>query len=311
MKTSCNALKPDVREVELPQGADADKKRPLTMEMVYTREELSRHMRYMGALREGIFHMLRDIDSMELELDAAQMHLKKTQIQLMHSSRLKALGELSAGLAHEINQPLTVIMGLSQNLLQKCAPEDPDFEKLQLVADAAKRMDNIIKHLRIFSRNEDGAPRKEPVDINSVIRSAFLILSDTLASSAINVEMNLSGVPLIRGSAARLEQVVVNLVTNARDVMPQGGTLEMTTQTLEKDGANFVMMSVSDTGCGIPDEIRDNIFEPFFTSKKTGEGTGLGLSISSAITSEHQGTISFESTHGKGTTFHVTFPALT
>ncbi|MBI5888368.1 MAG: hypothetical protein HZB82_06635 [Deltaproteobacteria bacterium] len=304
MKTSCNALKSGVKE------SSAYKKRPLTMEMVYTREELSRHMRYISALREGIFHMLRDIDGMELELDAAQMRLKKTQIQLMHSSRLKALGELSAGLAHEINQPLTVIMGLSQNLLQKCAPEDPDYEKLQLIAEAAKRTDKIIKHLRIFSRNEDGTPRREPVDINGVIRSAFLILSDTLASSAINVEMNLSDVPLVRGSATRLEQVVVNLVTNARDVMPQGGTLGMTTQTLEKDGANFVMMSVSDTGCGIPDEIRDNIFEPFFTSKKTGEGTGLGLSISSAIINEHQGAISFESTYGKGTTFHVTFPAL-
>lgn len=299
METSYNALKPDARHTANKKSA-----------AVPSSEELSRQMRYTGALKDGIFHMLRNIDSMEVELDTTQMRLKKTQTQLMHSAKLKTLGELSAGLAHEINHPLTVIMGLSQNLLHGSSPDDPDFEKLQLIAAAARKMDLIIKHLRIFSRSEDNGLLKEPVDINNVIRSAFLILSYALASSAIQVRMNLSSVPPVNGSATRLEQVVINLVTNARDVMPNGGTLEVTTQALEKNNATFVRMSVSDTGCGIPDDIKERIFEQFFTSKKAGTGTGLGLSISSAIISEHMGAIFFESTAGKGTTFHVTFPAL-
>ncbi len=292
------------------EDADVEKKEPTAQEMDYAKEEHSRRVDYISALSDGVFQMLRDIDGMELELDRARLILKKTQAQLAQSSRLKALGELAAGLAHEINQPLTVIRGLSQHLLNLSMPEDPDFKKLKLLAEAAKRMEAIISHLRVFSRGDGDAPRMEPVDINRVIDSAFVMLGGILANGSVKTVMNLSDVPPIRGCPARLEQVVVNLVTNARDAMPKGGEIKVATKTFERDGVRFVRMSVSDTGCGITEEIRNRIFDPFFTSKRPGEGTGLGLSISSAIITEHNGDISCESTPGKGATFHVTLPAI-
>jgi signal transduction histidine kinase len=143
-----------------------------------------------------------------------------------------------------------------------------------------------------------------------VVKDAFLILNDHLLSHSIETILSLTPVPVALGNPNRLEQVVINLVTNARDAMPQGGVLTVSTKEEAKDGNPFIRLTVKDSGYGIPEEIIGKVFDPFFTTKETGKGTGLGLSISMGIVREHKGDIKIESVKGFGSSFHVLIPAL-
>lgn len=277
-------------------------------ELKAAKEELNRRNAYLDDFREGVLRMLRDLDSSEKELGDAYEKLKDTQAQLIQSSKMTALGELAAGVAHELNQPLTVIKGLAENLLRTIGAQSPQYEKMKLIVEASKKMDLVIRHLRIFSRSDP--PSLSPVDLNKVIKDAFVIVNDLLLTHSIEVNLNLSTLPLVLGSSNRLEQVVINLVTNAKDAMPCGGVLEISTRTIETRGIMFARMTFHDRGSGIPEEIIGRIFDPFFTTKEPGKGTGLGLSISYGIIKEHNGDISVESRPGKGTTFHITIPAI-
>ncbi len=273
-----------------------------------TKEELSRRVSYLEDFREGVFQMLRDLDESERELEEACLKLKETQNQLIQSAKMNALGELAADIAHEINQPLTVIKGLSNNLLRETAPETPRYEKIKLIADSARKMEAVIKHLKVFSRMD--AEGLHPVDLDSVIREAFAMVAEGLKNHSIEVKMNLSPLPLVSGSANRLEQVIINLVNNAKDAMDGGGMLEVDTNTVEAGGRKFASIRLRDTGCGISKEIIGRVFDPFFTTKEAGKGTGLGLSISYGMIKEHKGDIVVESAPGKGTTFLITIPAI-
>ncbi|MFQ5735487.1 MAG: sensor histidine kinase [Thermodesulfobacteriota bacterium] len=278
----------------------------LVKELRAAREELARRVAYQEDFREGVFQMLKDLDKSERDLEEACRKLKDTRDQLIQSSKMTALGELAAGLAHELNQPLTVIKGLSMNMLRAMEPSSPGREKLHLIAEASGKMELIIKHLRIFSRNE--APELVPVDVNDTVNDAFVMVKELLLDHAIEVEMDLNPLPLIMGSPTRLEQVIINLITNAKDAMPGGSTLKISTMPLVAGGSKFVRLSIRDSGAGIKKEHLHRIFDPFFTTKKSGKGTGLGLSISYGIVKEHSGDITVESSE-KGTTFHITIPA--
>ncbi|MBI5237829.1 MAG: hypothetical protein HY887_05335 [Deltaproteobacteria bacterium] len=272
------------------------------------KEELERRINYLEEFRAGVLQMLKDLDASERELKSAYSELKETHGQLVQSCKLSALGELSAGMAHEMNQPLTVIKGLTQSLLRSKKDEDCEQEKLNLILDAVKRMEALVTHLRIFTRMDEGE-RKE-VDINRVVSNAFLLIGKALAGESVNVVMNLGPVPFVLGSEGRLEQVVINLAANARDAMtPGGGILTITTALVEKHGAGFVELCAADTGRGMPEEVASKIFDPFFTTKEPGKGTGLGLTISSGIIKEHGGSIYVESAPGKGTTLRVLIPS--
>ncbi|HXI09465.1 MAG TPA: ATP-binding protein [Thermodesulfobacteriota bacterium] len=284
-------------------------KKALEEELLGVREELERKTAYQEDFREGVFHMLRDLDSSERELESAYEKLKETQAQLIQSSKMTALGELAAGVAHELNQPLTVIKGLSQNLCKNTDSSNPMYDKLRLIAEASRKMELVIRHLRIFSRTD--GPTLSPVDLNRVIRDAYAIVKEILANNSIQVKMHLSEIPAVLGSENRLEQVVINLVTNARDAMPQGGAIEISTGTVKHGPSTLVRMSIKDTGCGIPKSLVGRIFDPFFTTKEIGKGTGLGLSISYGIIKEHRGEITVESEPGAGAVFHVVFPPAT
>lgn len=270
-------------------------------------KELSRRAAYLDDFRSGVLHMLRDLNNGEAALERAYQELQETHAQLMQTSKLTALGELSASLAHELNQPLTVIKGLSQSLLQAMPPEAHNYERMKLIADASRKMELIIKHLSVFSRTE--APETALVDLNGVIREAHIIVGQLLAAGSIKLDLDLGAPPQVTGSAGRLEQVIINLVTNAKDAMPSGGTLRITTAELHQDGCAYAKMSIQDTGCGIAADILPRIFNPFFTTKEAGKGTGLGLSISYRIIKEHLGEVVVESEVGKGTVFHITLPA--
>lgn len=285
-----------------PEGGKA----ALIEELRATKEELARRVAYQEAFREGVFHMLKDLDTTERDLQEVCSKLKETRDQLVQSSKMSALGELAAGLAHELNQPLTVIKGLSNNVLRTVKPDSSQYEKLHLITEAANKMELIIKHLRVFSRNEDAG--MAPIQLNNVIRDAYVMVRELLLDSGIEVEINTSPLPLIIGSPNRLEQIIINMVTNARDAMPRGGRIRITTMPLVAGGSKFVRLSIQDTGCGIKKENVNRIFDPFFTTKESGKGTGLGLSISYGIIKEHFGDITVESSP-RGATFHITLPA--
>jgi len=218
---------------------------------------------------------------------------------------MTALGELAAGLAHELNQPLTVIKGLSMSMLRSLEPGGPEYEKLQLITSASDKMALIIKHLGIFSRSE--SIQTELVDLAETINNALVMVRELLAENRIKVAMKIDPIPNVQGSPNRLEQVIINLVTNAKDSMPSGGRLTITAFPVKSRGRDCVRLCIGDTGCGISPEHIGRVFDPFFTTKEAGKGTGLGLSISYGIIKEHFGEITVDSSAG-GTTFNITLP---
>ncbi|MBI5599072.1 MAG: PAS domain-containing protein [Deltaproteobacteria bacterium] len=303
--TVCASLSNDTI---IMMARDEREKASLRDELETTKAELTRRVRHLEEFREGILHMIRNLDRNEKELKDAYNKLKDTQAQLIQSTKLMALGELAAGLAHELNQPLTVIRGITQHIIKRTPDDSQDYEKLVIVESATRKMEKVISHLRTFSRVDE--PRLEPIDLNRVIEDAFIMMNELLRKHSVMVEFKPSPLPRIMGNANRLEQVVVNLATNARDAMAGGGFFIISTRCIEENGKKSVRASFADSGSGIPPEIIDRIFEPFFTTKDVDKGTGLGLSISYGIIREHGGTIEVESEYGRGTTFRITIPAM-
>lgn len=272
-------------------------------------KKLSDRVARLEDFREGVLQILQELDAQEAELDSAYARLGIAEAHLIQSSKLGTLGELAAGLAHELNQPVTIIKGLAQSLLRGMPACPENTEKVRLIADASSRMEFIIRHMNIFARSEEH--KDATCDLNSIIRYALRLSAETLRQRAIETVLDLNDLPHVKGSHVRLEQVIMNLITNARDAMPDGGTLGVKTSAItDEKGRPCALVSVSDTGAGIPEEEIRHIFEPFFTTKESGKGTGLGLSISMGIIKDHGGQIRAESIPGMGTTFQITIPAI-
>ncbi len=269
-------------------------------------KELTDRIQHLEDFRAGVLSMVKDLEESENRLHNAYMELKNTQAQLVHSSKLKALGELTAGLAHELAQPLTAIRGLVLHMLRHKELRREDVGKLELINRATEKMESVISHLRMFSRIDRAVFK--PVDLNRIVEEAFLIAGEMLKKSRIKVVKRLSPLPPIKGNRGALEQVVINLISNAKDAMPEGGRLIISTDLVEKAGRNYTRLAIEDTGCGIPEDVLPRIFEPFFTTKDVDRGTGLGLSISYGIIKDHGGEILVESCEGRGTTFYVLLP---
>lgn len=279
----------------------------LVDELKTAKGELAKRLQYFEEFKNGVFQLLRELDTTESKLAETCHRLQDAQKHITHTSRLTALGELSAALAHELNQPLTVIKGLSQHLLRDQEEGSASYEKFRLIADASLKMETVIKHLTIFSRDE--SLKQVPVDLNAVINEALLIAREMLTNRSIEIILELSPVPLIIGSSGRLEQIIINIASNAKDAMPNGGVFKITTGEIARNGERFARMSFQDTGGGIPQHALARIFDPFFTTKEAGKGTGLGLSISHGIAMEHRGDISVENDPPRGCTFHLALPA--
>ncbi len=250
-------------------------------------------------------------------LEKAYEELKATHAQLIQSAKLAAVGELAAGVAHELNQPLMVIRGNAQEILEDQRQDLSETlrKDLKQIENQTTRMMRIIDHLRAFARQSSGT--FEPLDINALVQSSFTLVTQQLKNHNISIMMNLAEkLPRIWGDATRVEQVLLNLITNARDAMEDrgGGTLTVGTRVLYKEqGENRpvspeVEVTFTDTGSGIPQKYLDKIFDPFFTTKEVGKGTGLGLSIGYSIIKDHGGSIRAESRIGAGTTFIIRFP---
>jgi PAS domain S-box-containing protein len=260
-------------------------------------------------------HIAKDITTRkkaEQELQSAYQKLQETQQQLIQSAKMAATGQLVAGVSHELNQPLTGIKGFAQALLMDSEENSPARADLKKIVEQADRMDNIIKNLRLFARKSEF--KAEELDINKPIQDALMLLSQQLKVH--NIRLNTSfgeNLPKTQGDPNQLQQVFLNLITNARDAIdslkhPDGG--ELMIKTALSEDSKYVEITFEDTGCGIPPEDLENIFNPFFTTKFSLGGIGLGLSITYGIIEEHRGKIEVKSQEGKGTTFKIILPVM-
>ena len=225
--------------------------------------------------------------------------------QLTQTEKLTSLGLLAAGVAHEVNTPLAVISNYIQMLAKQMPEGDPRHTIIDKIVKQTFRASEIVNNLLNFSRTGPG--ELADVDLNRVVEETLSLVAHPLRASQIQVMKQLTAdIPPVRGSANKLQQVFLNLFLNARDAMPSGGMLEV--RSVSHNGS--VEIEVVDTGNGITRENIHKIFDPFFTTKTSGRGTGLGLSVSYGIIKEHAGKIDVRSTPGRGTSFHVEFPAV-
>jgi PAS domain S-box-containing protein len=224
---------------------------------------------------------------------------------LIANDRLISVGELSASIAHEFNNPLQIILGFVQNLVQDESLPETERQDLQIVEDEARRCRGIIRNLLDFARPTSNEPT--PIVVDSIVRDSIKLVRGYLDKSNIVVDIRIpQELPSIHGDPQPLKQVLINLFFNAVDAMPAGGTLTINAAT---DEASHLTLAVSDTGQGIHPEILPHIFRPFFTTKKK-RGTGLGLSVCERIIKTHGGTIRVESSLESGTTFFLEFPLM-
>jgi PAS domain S-box-containing protein len=272
----------------------------------------------------GFRGMIRDVTDRNLaeqSLKKAYQELKHTQSQLVQSGKLASIGELAAGVAHELNQPLMVIRGNAQ-LVKRFITKgdyaiDDLLKQMEPIERNTKRMMNIINHLRSFSRQSKS--EYYALNINQVIEESFLMVGEQLKLRNIEIKKTLDpALPKVMGDTNQLEQVFLNLITNARDAITEteddegqnegnAAVIEIITKT-SKSNNNLIEILFKDSGKGIHDSVQNCVFDPFFTTKEVGKGTGLGLSISYGIIRDHNGQIKIAETGPRGTTFQVDLP---
>ena len=244
------------------------------------------------------------------EAEARECQLRDKQAQLIQAAKLASIGELTTGIAHELNNPLNNISLLVANAIDQLGPlgtHDRLVSSLNLAQGQVHRAAAIINHLRTFGRASfEGI---EPISINDVIQSSLSFVREALRVHDITVQLDLSpqGASIL-GNRIRLEQVFLNLLTNASHALQDADTKEVWISSRVQ--SSTVEIVFRDTGCGIPPDVLPRIFDPFFTTKPSGEGTGLGLSINYGIVKEHHGQIEVESFPGKGTKFVLQFPTV-
>lgn len=225
--------------------------------------------------------------------------------QLRQSDRLASVGLLAAGVAHEVNTPLAGISSYVQMMQRKMPESDPRRAILEKIEKQTFRASNIVNSLLNFSRQQ--ASDMQPVDVNAVVEETLALAELPLSKRKVRVDLHLGdSLAPVWGDSGKLQQVLMNLVLNARDSMQEGGDLSI--RTAQQNGE--VVLEVADTGRGIPKEQIHKIYDPFFTTKGTGKGTGLGLSVTYGIVQEHRGTITVRSEAGSGTLFRVALPAV-
>lgn len=251
------------------------------------------------------------------QLESTVDELKRTQEALLKSEKLRAIGQLAAGVAHDFNNLLNAIIGFSELALRETAATGKGQRYLGLVAKLSRQAAGLIGQLLSFARV---APLdRKPLDLNLLLRETGKMLQRTLPETiTIRVEPCHETLSAI-ADVAQMQQIILNLATNARDAMPRGGTLALRLNPVTLTEANlgshperrlgaFARLTVADTGTGIPTAIRDRIFEPFFTTKEPGHGTGLGLASVHGIVHQHEGWLDVETAEGQGTAFHVFLP---
>ncbi|NWF91534.1 MAG: HAMP domain-containing protein [Syntrophaceae bacterium] len=247
------------------------------------------------------------------ELRLLNEALFESQRQLSQSEKLAALGQVTATMAHQIGTPLNSISGYIQLMLQEGNFSPMDRERLNIIESQLDRLADSVKKILAFTRQPEAQLR--PVDINRVLEDLIRLSEPWFFARKVRLSASLCpDLPLVSGDPTYLQTLFLNLISNALDAMPHGGSLRIETEALPvqasgEDGEGWVRISIADTGIGITEEAKKRIFEPFFTTKKLGEGTGLGLTICEKIIKEHSGRLDVKSEVGKGSTFFVYVPA--
>ncbi len=242
---------------------------------------------------------------------------KKIERQLLHAQKMETIATLVSGIAHDFNNLLVVILGNLEFVLEDLRPHDPILPNLQRVEEAALKARDLISKLLSFSRRQ--ALKPQPMNLNAAIKDA-LGMMQTIVGNNITVETRLArNLNSVLADPLQVHQILMNLCVNARDAMPGGGRIFLTTKNISAEEINgllqtngsrhFVQLTVSDTGVGMNKKIQSRLFEPFFTTKQIGKGTGLGLSVVYGIVKQHKGYIEVESEPGAGATFKIYLPA--
>jgi signal transduction histidine kinase len=238
------------------------------------------------------------------EAQATYEELKHAQDQLIQSAKMAAIGQLAAGVAHELNNPLTSILGFAQLLMRNLQPDDPAHDNLSTIAAEALRARDIVQGLLDFSRQN--APLYQRADVNQLLRDTLSLVHRQVGHSGVHiVEDYAPDLPSLPVAGGRMKQVFLNLITNALQAMPHGGTLSVSSEQVDSE----VAIRIADTGVGIAEKHLPRLFDPFFSTKPPGQGTGLGLSVSLGIVQKHGGRITVDSWPGEGSTFTVWLPA--
>jgi PAS domain S-box-containing protein len=253
----------------------------------------------VDGMAKGFVEVVEDVS----ERRKADKEKASLQAQLLQSDKLAAIGRLASGVAHEINNPLTIILGLSQFYGNKVETDPTLRADMKEIETAAVRCRDIVASLLAYARNNNEVFIS--INANEAIEKSIGLVGHQMELNKIEIRKQLdAALPPVTGNLHQLIQVFINLMTNAADAMPDGGTLLISS---ERSG-DRLLIKFADTGQGIPAKMLKEIFDPFFTTKPVGKGTGLGLSITARIVENHQGTIRVESEVGKGTVFTLSFP---
>ncbi len=256
----------------------------------------------LGRLAQAFNLMVKAIRERDIQLKAM------TEERLSQVEKQVSIGRLAAGVAHEINNPLTSVLSLTMLMQRALAPDDPRREDLEIIVEETKRCRQIVRNLLDFARER--TTERRVLDLNQVVRETLVLTSKYDGMERIRTVLELAEEPLlVNGDALQLQQVFTNIIINAAEATGQRGKIFISTD--EDSSGAFVVAKVGDRGRGIPKESLARIFEPFFTTKDPGKGTGLGLSVSLGIVRKHDGTIEVESAEGEGTTVTVMLPRVT
>ena len=263
------------------------------------------------AAADEIGALARSFNAMARSLHERDELLKeRTRMQLTRSERLASVGRLAAGVAHEINNPLTGVLTFSHVLLKDAPDGSQQQADLQTIIDATTRCRDIIRGLLNFSRQSQ--PRKRPANLNAVLAAALKLTRNQARMHQVQINEDLQpSLPDLVIDPDQIQEVAVNVILNALDAMSEGGKLTVRSRATADGKGRWAEFSIADTGEGIAQENLERIFDPFFTTKPAGQGTGLGLAISYGIITEHDGTIGVSSRPGAGTTITVRLPLIT
>jgi PAS domain S-box-containing protein len=252
---------------------------------------------------QDITHRKRSEENLREREEQLRQDAQELEQQLIASGRLVSLGELTASMAHEFNNPLGIVLGFTEDLLGEMDPSDPNYRFLQIIEEEAKRCEKIVQDLLEFARPKSAEFIE--TDVNEVIKKTLEMVSSRLFKQKVEAVTQISAdLPPIHADPQQLQQVLANLCLNALDAMPEGGKLIITAQV---ELPRAMTVTVADTGFGIEPEMLAKIFQPFFTAKKR-KGLGLGLPVCERIIKAHGGTIRAESVPGQGASFRIVLP---
>lgn len=281
----------------------------------------------ISVLISALFKVKKNKEELEKEtkylkmLNESSEKLRKEEAELYHSNKLKMIGTFAGGIAHDINNLLTPILGYSELMLMSLSKDSEYFDEVEEIHKASQKGKELIEQILVFSRGDGGIIKAEPIDINQVTRDTLKLLKVFLPKNVTVKENIPQQCGFVNANLTQIHQVIFNLCTNAyQSIKDEKGTIEVSLRTVmvseenEKPqlykGKNYVLLTVKDTGCGMDEETKEKIFDPFFTTKDVGKGTGLGLFVVQNIIDRYGGKISVESEIGQGSCFSVYLPLM-